>query len=73
MKDEEQIAGKAEDDPLAQSANFQDRLALRRGDWRIDRAQQKRAGQTDFLERLSEHARAERVDVDENVGKLGHG
>ena len=69
---DEQVRLEAEDDPLAEpiEAHHAETGQVVRA--RVDRADQERVADAQPLERLSEHARLEGVDVDGDVGELGH-
>ena len=59
-------------DALAQALEAGDIRANRGLDWRINRPEQKRAGDPHALEPLAQQARAERVKIELDVGILGH-
>jgi hypothetical protein len=72
VQDQPQIVLEADRDPLAEAAQPADLLALRRGDRRLHGAQQERARQTHTLKRLILDALLQRLDVEGDVGQLGH-
>src|SRR5439155_10342971 len=72
VEDEEELALELEDDALAEAAEPDDPPALRLADRRIDGADEKWGREPDTLERLPDHARGQVLDVDDDVGKLGH-
>ena len=72
VQDEEQVVLEHEDDALAQPLERDDPLAVDGGERRLDRAQQERARQPHLVERLADHAVGDALDVDGDVGQLGH-
>ena len=72
VENDVQVAGEAEHDALAEPAQVFDRPSDQLGDRRIDRAQDERAGQPHALERLADNAGAQGLEVDGDVGQLGH-
>src|SRR3990172_9151004 len=72
MKHQEEIVFELEDDAFADTVEAENFLPLGSADRRIERAQQKRARQADFLKRLVEQPRFEGFDVDGDVGQLRH-
>lgn len=73
MQDEEEIAVEFEDDAFAEPTQTADGLAEHGVDGRIVGAEQEGIGEPDLHERLADDARAEGVDVGDDVGKFGHG
>ena len=72
MQDDPAILVEAEGDPLAQPAERPNPLTVESVQWRRDGAQKKRARQPHFVEPLAAHMTFQRLDVSDNVGKLGH-
>ena len=72
MQDEPEVALEPERDALAEAAAPAHAPAVYRGDRRVDRAQEEGADQTRALERLILDAPLQRLDVERNVGQLGH-
>jgi len=72
VKDEEQLAFRLENDPLAQAAQADNGPAFDGGKRWIDRAQQKRAGQPHRRDAPADDSRLERTKIEQDVRKLGH-
>ena len=72
VEDQEQLAVELEHDALADAAGTADRLPLHGRDGRVHGAQEERARETNRLERLAADRALERLDVDADVGQLGH-
>ena len=72
VEDQPEVALESDGDAFPDAPQFADLLFFGRLERRVDRAQQKRTGQTDALEGLPEDARFERFDVNRDVGQLGH-
>src|SRR5713101_8870291 len=72
MKHEEQLAFERDHYPLAEPAHAGDLRALGGGDRRRHAAQHEGIEEPHALERLPDETRFEVVDVDGDVGKLGH-
>jgi hypothetical protein len=72
VQDQEHVALEPDHDALAEPPKAGHAAIGRFGERRIDRAEQERARETHALERFAEDARLERLDVDRDVGKLGH-
>ena len=72
MQDEKELALQLEDDPLAQTIQRGNGFSLRRRQRRINRAQEKRRGQPDAFDSMADDARGERMQVEQDVGKLWH-
>jgi hypothetical protein len=73
VNDEEELILQLEHDPLSDPSERQHALSLGRGDRRLHRAEKKWTQDPDVLDRLSADARGERLQVEEDVGELGHG
>src|SRR5207247_1955939 len=71
MHHEERILGEGEDDALADAPDVADGVSLDGFDWRIDRTQDEGAEKMQTLERPADEARLQRLDVDDDVRKLG--
>ena len=72
VQDEPEVVVQAERDALAEPAQAADVPAVRRGERRVHGAQEERAGQAHALERLVQDASLQRLDVEGDVGQLGH-
>ena len=70
MDDQEQIAFELPDEPLAETAQRDDLLAVGLIDWRIEGANEERTGEADALEPLTGDARSQRMQVELDVGEL---
>ncbi len=73
MNDQKKFVVQFKDDTLTEAAQRADFLFFRLADGRIERSQNERAADADFLDRLIEDALRERLDVNGDVGILGHG
>src|SRR5207249_7036338 len=72
VEDEEELVLEPENDALSQPLQAENRLPLESADGGIDRAQEKRTRQPNATERLPDDAGSETLDVDDDVGQLGH-
>src|SRR4029077_5454896 len=72
MDDEEELAVEFEHDALAEAADGVDVPAFQLGRRRIERAEDKRARQSDFEQRLPEEPLLERFDVDGHIREFRH-
>ncbi len=72
VQHEKEVVIQLEDDPLSEAAKPPDPSSLRRGDGRIERAQEKRARDPHAEEWLSDDAGLESRQVRDDVGKLRH-
>ena len=72
MDDEEELAFESEDDPFAEAPEGDDFLAGQLGGGRLDRAEDERIGEPELFQRMAEHARLQRLEIDGDVGKFRH-
>ena len=72
VQDEEQLAVELEDDPLAHPPQADDRASFDGGDRRLQRAHEERIADPQPLERLVQHPRGERFEVERDVGQFRH-
>ena len=72
MNDEKEFVFQREDDALAETPKRQHSLSFSGTDRRIEGAQDKRATDTDFLNRLIQDPLRERLDINSNVRKFRH-
>ena len=72
MQDEEQLALQLEDDPLTESVQRDDSLALQLRQGWIDGPQEERGREPDALHAMPDDARSEGVQVEQDVGELRH-
>ena len=72
MQNEEQLALQLEDDPLTEPVQRDDGLALQRRQGWIDGTQEERGRQPDAVHAMPDDARSEGVQVEQDVGELGH-
>jgi len=72
MDDDEEVAFERQHDALAEPLDPDDELALDRRDRRRHRAEQERVTDRDALETLADGLGGEPLDVDGDVGELGH-
>ncbi len=68
VQDEEQAAVQIEDDPFPHPPQSDDHASLDRGDGRLDRAHQERIPEPQPLERLIQHPRGQRFEIERDVG-----
>lgn len=73
MSDEEELAFETDGDALPQTAEPGYALTRYIGRSWLDGAEEKRAGESDFLERVAEDAGLEGLDIKSDVGKFRHG
>jgi hypothetical protein len=73
MNHQIQLIVELPDDALAETADASHDVAFDRAEWRIDRAEKKRADEADARQRLSDDPGMEGVEVEEDIGELGHG
>jgi hypothetical protein len=69
---ERELLLQPQEQPLAQPPERHHAPPLRRGDRRLDGPQHERLQDLDPLDRLPEHARRETLEVELEVGELGH-
>src|SRR5207253_2830901 len=69
---EEQSTLEDEDDPLAEPANLEHAPSAGCAERRVERAHHERTRDANPLQRLTGHARRDRLDVDGDVRKLRH-
>src|SRR5687767_12180627 len=72
MQDEKELTLQLEDNPLAKTIQRDDGFSLNRGQRRINRAQEKWRSQPDAFDSMIDHTRRERMQVEQDVGKLWH-
>ena len=72
MQDEKELTLQLEDNPLAKTIQRDDGFSLNRGQRRINRAQEKWRSQPDAFDSMTDHTRRERMQVEQDVGKLWH-
>ena len=76
MDDEEQFAilwrPEREHNPFADATNAGDGLADNRLERRIDGAEHERTAHHDAVEWMTDDARVQRLQVDDDVGQFGH-
>src|SRR5436190_453025 len=68
MEDEKQLALGLEHNPLAQTVEVDDDAAIDRRQWRFDRSEQKRCGESVAGDAASDNSRAKRMQVEQYVG-----
>ena len=73
VQHEGETAFELEDDALAQTTKPDDGAAFNRADGWIGRAQKEWIGDAEPLERLVEHPRRERLEIQRDVGQFRHG
>jgi len=73
MQHQKQLVVEMPDDALAEARKLLDAPAHEFAQRRIDAAQQKRAGKLGLVEHLALDARPQPLEVNRNVGQLGHG
>src|SRR5437867_55302 len=72
VDDEEELVFELDHDALSEPAEPENRLPLQGAEGWLDGAKEKRARQPNAAERLSNEVRDETLDVDDDVGQLGH-
>jgi hypothetical protein len=72
MDDEEEIAFESEDDPLPHPAEPEDAGPFNSAKRRVNGADEEGARHANVLERLADRLRADGLDVDGEIGELGH-
>src|SRR2546425_11491523 len=73
MEDEEELALHLPHDAFPNAPQGHDLATLRRGERRVDRAQQRGADDAGALERLPDDPGGQRLEGDRDVGELGPG
>ncbi len=73
MQNQPQIIVEPQRNPFADSSDGSNTLAMHRVERWIERVQQERAVNSNGLEFLAERVTLERLDVDRDIGQLGHG
>jgi len=73
VQNQPQVTFKPNADALPDPSNCTYLFARNTADWRQYCAQQKRAHNANLFQSLPENAFLQRFDVDNDVGKLGHG
>jgi hypothetical protein len=72
MDDEEEFSLQSNNDSLTQAPNAQDPFTYCFGNRRVHRAEDERASDGDTQQGLVENPRAKLLDIQRDVGKLGH-
>ena len=72
VKDQEQLAVELDRDALAEPVQVDDRPPLRRRRRRVDRAEEERAREPQAAEQPAGDPLPQALDVDDDVGQLGH-
>src|SRR5436190_6533590 len=70
MQHEKEVVVELEDDAFADATDGADETAVYRRNWRIDGPEYERAEKVNPLQRLSDNARRQRLDVDNDVRQL---
>ena len=73
VQHDEEVSGQIKHNSLPQATEIEDGPASRLLEGRVYTAEEKRAGQTDLLQRLPDGAGPQRFQIDDDVGKLWHG
>src|SRR5437867_1837168 len=72
MEHEKELALECDHDPFAEAAKTDDAPSRGGGGGWLDGAQEERAREPEALERPPENSRCQALDVDDDVGQLGH-
>jgi hypothetical protein len=72
MEDQEQLALRFHDNALAEPVEVDDGSPFHRRERRIDGAKKKRRGEPHAFDAVSDDTRAQRVEIQQDVGELGH-
>ena len=73
MKDDEQVVFSRNGDAFAEALHADHAFADEIGERGFDRAEEERRREPDLFDRLADDALPQRLDIDGDVRKLGHG
>ena len=73
MEDDEEVVLRRDRDALAETFDADDAFADEIGERRLDGSEQEGRREANLFDRLADDALPQRLDVDRDVRKLGHG